>query len=481
MKQSEKGEKRVSLLTLVGLVWGILLLGISNVGAISFEDTPFGNVTIGGYLKNTSVVRIHSPNDLMKMENMLKLEIEGIINDTFSYHIEGRYFYDAVFDIEDGKGIVEVPGARRHLTTTSDLEYFDYVREAYVNFSKKNWFVRLGKQQVVWGKSDGFRLLDIVNPMDYRDWTIAEWEDTRIPLWMLRAEYSFPQVMGNLQFLWIFNNQHSTLPPPFTPWSYKAVDDNQRTADLLGFEFYPNIFDKRAGASGDHLAMDRSQWGVRWNQQIGQLGYTLNWMRKWTDAVYAFPEYAPVFRYVMRPKRVTVLGASFDYNWDNLWGLKNLVARGECAYYIKDRTYGNMRPDWSVVHTYDHFDYVLGLDKNFFVDWWVSAQFFQVIIPNYDRTRDGLTMIANSKRDHYENAWTLFILKDFNVIEGSAEVLLYYSDEGEWWIRPRVKYELINNKVWTSLAFNIFSGKKDDLVGEFRDRDMVRFEIKYMF
>ena len=97
------------------------------------------------------------------------------------------------------------------------------------------------------------------------------------------------------------------------------------------------------------------------------------------------------------------------------------------------------------------------------------------------RTLLSAFVVATATSDHYENAYTLFILKDFNVIEGSAEILLYYSDEGEWWARPRIKYELVNDKVWTSLAFNFFSGPKDTLVGEFWDRDMVRFEIKYMF
>ncbi len=42
--------------------------------------------------------------------------------------------------------------------------------------------IRLGRQQVVWGRTDLFRVLDIVNPMDFsRENLYAEFEDSRIP------------------------------------------------------------------------------------------------------------------------------------------------------------------------------------------------------------------------------------------------------------------------------------------------------------
>ncbi len=52
--------------------------------------------------------------------------------------------------------------------------------------------MRIGRQQVVWGRTDLFRVLDVVNPMDFsRENLYAEFEDSRIPQWMINAEYRF--------------------------------------------------------------------------------------------------------------------------------------------------------------------------------------------------------------------------------------------------------------------------------------------------
>jgi len=55
------------------------------------------------------------------------------------------------------------------------------------------WF-RLGKQLVVWGKTELFRNQDQINPLNLGRTTLGSLEDTRIPLWLARAIYSFYNV-----------------------------------------------------------------------------------------------------------------------------------------------------------------------------------------------------------------------------------------------------------------------------------------------
>ena len=55
------------------------------------------------------------------------------------------------------------------------------------------WF-RLGKQDVVWGKTELFRNQDQINPVDLGRTTLGSLEDTRIPLWLARAVYNFYNV-----------------------------------------------------------------------------------------------------------------------------------------------------------------------------------------------------------------------------------------------------------------------------------------------
>ena len=70
----------------------------------------------------------------------------------------------------------------------------DFIRELYVEGSiptgtTSEWFFRIGKQQVVWGRTDLFRVLDIINPVDFSRHNIYdELEDIRIPQWIASAE-----------------------------------------------------------------------------------------------------------------------------------------------------------------------------------------------------------------------------------------------------------------------------------------------------
>jgi hypothetical protein len=92
---------------------------------------------------------------------------------------------------------------------------WDFIREAYVKKTyeladNKQLFVKVGRQQVVWGRTDLFRVLDVINPVDYsRNNIYDELQDIRIPMFIAQGEYR----MGgsdwlqerNLQVVWNFD------------------------------------------------------------------------------------------------------------------------------------------------------------------------------------------------------------------------------------------------------------------------------------
>ena len=49
-----------------------------------------------------------------------------------------------------------------------DTGWDKMLNEAYVTYSPGNFFLRVGKQIVGWGETDGFRLMDQINPVDNR-------------------------------------------------------------------------------------------------------------------------------------------------------------------------------------------------------------------------------------------------------------------------------------------------------------------------
>lgn len=65
------------------------------------------------------------------------------------------------------------------------------LRELYLAIGVGDWGLRAGKQQIVWGASDGLKVLDIVNPQSFREFILDDFEDSRIALWSLRAERDY--------------------------------------------------------------------------------------------------------------------------------------------------------------------------------------------------------------------------------------------------------------------------------------------------
>jgi hypothetical protein len=129
--------------------------------------------------------------------------------------------------------------------------YYYPMREAYLDF-RWDFFgsnlLRLGKQQVVWGKADFFRLQDIVNPVDFgQHFFIEPFEDTRIPQLAAWLQHRFGDVLGMQDvagnLVWNFDTFNPVgLGVGGTPWAVNFGDQKK------AFAFDNSLFD--AGLCG---------------------------------------------------------------------------------------------------------------------------------------------------------------------------------------------------------------------------------------
>jgi len=117
----------------------------------------------------------HSSGDLLKSETSARIFVNGEIGEGSSLHAELRPVFDSQAANNDYEG---------HQNFTQA----DYLRELYIDTKLGDVSIRAGKQQVVWGTADGMKLLDIINPTDYREMAQNSMEESRIPVWMLNAE-----------------------------------------------------------------------------------------------------------------------------------------------------------------------------------------------------------------------------------------------------------------------------------------------------
>jgi hypothetical protein len=171
--------------------------------ALVLPGVAVAEIEVSGYLKNETAVFTksgqrtgqassmldtteHSAGDLMKFENSARIFFNGDLGEESSWHGELNLIYDT-----EG-----VDGYKSHESYTQN----DWFRELYVDTSAGGWDLRLGKQQVVWGTADGMKLLDIINPTDYRELNQNAMEDSRIPIWMINAERNVGE-SGNIQLI----------------------------------------------------------------------------------------------------------------------------------------------------------------------------------------------------------------------------------------------------------------------------------------
>jgi len=171
-----------------------LAIALPNIAAAEVETSVILKNETAAFIKNglrtgeaTSMLDTKGDGrKIGKFENSAKIFFNGDVGEESSWHGELNLIYDA-------KATSRYKGHKNYTQN-------DWFRELYVDTNAGGWDLRIGKQQVVWGTADGIKLLDIINPTDYREMVQNTMEDSRIPVWMINAERNVGE-NGNIQFI----------------------------------------------------------------------------------------------------------------------------------------------------------------------------------------------------------------------------------------------------------------------------------------
>ena len=151
----------------------------------------------------------------LRIEPELKLDLPA----GFQLGAIGRFRADAFDRLEPGRPTeLDVAPVTRpaELGNHAEVE----LRELFVQGKLGPVWLRAGKQQVVWGQADGLKVLDVVDPQDFREFILPTFEDSRIPLWTLNSE--IPIGPAQLQLLWIPDPSAHHLPPQDGSFAFTA-------------------------------------------------------------------------------------------------------------------------------------------------------------------------------------------------------------------------------------------------------------------
>ncbi len=122
-----------------------------------------------------------------------------------------RGVYDSVYEYTPTNRERDLRGRKPSRAAARDLDdlsrraldaikFETELREGYADVALTAYpiHLRIGRQQIVWGEADLFRMLDRANPLDTSWHSVEEipppafgWDEIRIPLWMILGRYDF--------------------------------------------------------------------------------------------------------------------------------------------------------------------------------------------------------------------------------------------------------------------------------------------------
>ncbi|WP_420399730.1 DUF1302 family protein [Flagellimonas sp.] len=392
---------------------------------------------------------------LQKSEWIIKPELTYKFNRRSKLVFRGQMYSEFMDNLEAGIPDQHTVGnfnQRLFLDKHTNLE----LRELYYHARLKGLGLTLGKQQIVWGETDGIKLLDVVNPQNFREFILDDFEDSRIPLWSVKAEFDIKDI--GVQLVWIPDNTYHITQDFDAPFFTKSLFPSppEGVSSQLNTPNKPGRF-----------FMD-SDFGVKLTSFTKGWDLSLNYLYYYDDLPAFYSNFemvdgTPTVSINPEYERQQLLGGTFN----KVFGSSTF--RGELAYVFGQNFISDDSNALSGVEESDFFRTALGVDfiKGEYV---VSGQLFNEWV---------MESISPFNRERWETNLTLLGSREFLNDSLKAEVLWVHStNHGDGYVTPRLSYWLNTN---TQLLLNAhaFYGNESQLFGQFKDRSRISFGLKW--
>jgi hypothetical protein len=486
------------------------------------DGFTYPDVTTGDMVQWRNLLLIEFNHDLAQLMDKTDLLYPfRALKTRVRYHLVGRFLYDGVYDVG--------PEVLRQVQDMDEDNIDDFKQsyelwEYYVDVSRGPLFFRIGRQNLSWGETDIFRLLDNINPLDNTfGGPFEDLDDRRIPLVMIRASYNFgsvgPVSSCTLESFWVpgFWDAH------VAPWAPRGTPYAPPMPDLPFAQrfVYPD------------KTMDNSRWGFRVSGLLGnnlnfslahyktfldtpavRLGVTpglpalLNFSDAWQELIYKDVQITGASLNYCEPRTDIIFRGEVAWFWDepilipdeNLKLSDQEIPLPPWAISLMSRIMGinlvdlnftgiPLNPTGGTVPTKDILRYMIGLDKFLWIrplnainTFFVSLQYFGQWVPDYDpRMRQPLSIYPHPMdfAAVRETESTITAITNTSYLNGrlTPQLALAYDVRGAWLIQPSlaVLYEPFRFTIQYSAIEGAFTN-----FGAFRDRDQISFTFSYL-
>lgn len=335
------------------------------------------------------------------------------------------------------------------------------LREFYLQGELGDSFLTVGKQQIVWGKADGLKILDIVNPQSFREFILDDFDSSRIPLWTFNVEHNIAD--WDLQFLWIPDQTYHALPKQSASYAFTS-------AELVPIA-PPGVQVNIEQARRPNNSLLDSDVGFRATTFWKGWDITFNYLYQYNNLPVfrqnlSFSAGIPVVTISPEYERTHVMGTTFSNAFSD-WVIRGEIGYFTEHYFIRKNSLQNQ----GVVKS-PELHYVLGLDWNAPWDVLLSAQLIQSwVLNDADKTT----------RNKLDTTLTGLIRRNFMYDTLVAEILIIANtNNGDGIIRPKISYEWQDNvKTW--VGSDIFYGDNQGVFGQFHSNARVIIGVELSF
>lgn len=386
---------------------------------------------ISGYVRNYTGVLISDGSEFSILQNTLNLNFEQKL---------GRVAFKV----------------NPYLYHYFDRELEIGLREAYLDMYFGQFDLRVGKQQIIYGKAEGVFITDVVSPKDLSEFLLPDFDEIRMGVTAAKLSY----YLGN-------NTMEATWIPAFTPTRMPGAGSIWKPA--LPFPVEPEYDYSTAQITP---SVGNSELFLRFSSMGSKIDYELVAGTFYNDdPVYHLtrqvnPSNGQLTGITARPEyhRLSMAGGSFGLP------VGPVVIRSEGGYY-SGRYFQTESPaaaDATIEKDYMH--YMAGLDFTL-AGIRLSTQFIQEYIPDYEE---------NIRNDQFEGTMTFLAKKDFLREKLWVELFAYTGlNARDALIRPKVTWSFADG-FDVQAGANVFTGSEGRF-GQYNANDMLYAKLKFSF
>lgn len=361
-------------------------------------------------------------------KSSLFLDYEYKFENDIRVKVNARAYYNMIYDLRDERYSAEELHEFR-----SEVELFD----AYIEGSISDTLdFKVGRQVVVWGRSDTIRITDILNPLDNRIPGMVDIEDLRLPRAMMKLDY--------------FLGEWRVTPIVILEQRFSKNAPYQSAFDVIG----------------ERLPGDEELSNPSYALSVGGIfsGWDLNF---YMASVYSDAGYLD-----------TTDATEVKHNKIMMYGIALNVLEGEWLFKSEVAHFRDLQFTPTQAEQFARTDSLVGVEYRGISDTTVSYEISLRHVHEYDkRLRNGSIAVHE---DTYQHA--LRITSEFMNASLTGNYLLsLYGEKGDegGFQRLWAKYEL-GEGLHTSLGVVDYIGGAT-LFDKIKDNDMVFGEITYSF